>query len=146
MWRLWWCNQLFFESVPAREISTRRKAASDYFCTLRILSAARDRPLLERGRSGGRHPFCSGNDLPAGGNHPLHPRSCRGSEFGTQRGTRFAVHGPRCSTRHSRPQSALIDLSMSKIRLPPKPIDSPAVPLSARWSHSHGEDQSIRWW
>ena len=30
-----------------------------------------------------------------------------GAEFGTERGTRFAVHGPRRSTRDSSPQSTL---------------------------------------
>jgi len=51
--------------------------------------------------------FSSSNDLLAGGNLLLHPRSCRVAEFGTQRGRRFAVHGPRHPARDSRPQSAL---------------------------------------
>ena len=65
------------------------------------------RPLLERGCGGGCRPFCSSTDLLAGGNLLLHPRSYRGAEFGAQRSTRCAVHGPRQSARDSSPRSAL---------------------------------------
>ena len=66
------------------------------------------RSLLERSRGGGGRRLCSSDDLLAGGNLLLHPRSCGGSQFSTQRGMRFAVYGPGTLARGPRAHSALI--------------------------------------
>ena len=88
--------------------------SSGAFCSRgynRVLPASRFWSLLETSCSGGPRRFCSRHDLFAGANLLLHQRSYCRSEFGTERGTRFAVHGPRHPSREPGPQSALNDRS-----------------------------------